>query len=145
MEVNGYKIKPGADLTGANLSNADLRNADLGQNIHAAYPYEYEEEWPRSSSDQALDFFFERRERVRSEWIDRGGGATRLCGACLIGANLAGAILKFADLSATDLRDANLTGADLTNANLTDANLTGANFKNAILTGAKMPDGSIHG
>ena len=29
MEVNGYKIKPYADLTGANLYGADLTGANL--------------------------------------------------------------------------------------------------------------------
>ena len=29
MEVNGYEIKPGADLRGAYLRGADLRGADL--------------------------------------------------------------------------------------------------------------------
>ena len=29
MEINGYKIKPGADLSGADLSGADLRRANL--------------------------------------------------------------------------------------------------------------------
>jgi uncharacterized protein YjbI with pentapeptide repeats len=29
VEVNGYKIEPGADLTGADLTGADLTGADL--------------------------------------------------------------------------------------------------------------------
>ena len=29
MIINGYEIKPGADLRGANLSGADLRGANL--------------------------------------------------------------------------------------------------------------------
>ncbi len=29
MIVNGYEIKPGADLSGADLSGADLRGANL--------------------------------------------------------------------------------------------------------------------
>ena len=48
MEVNGYTIKPGADLRGADLRRADLRRADLcyadlssanlsGANLRGAY------------------------------------------------------------------------------------------------------------
>ena len=29
MKINGYEIKPGADLEGADLEGADLMNADL--------------------------------------------------------------------------------------------------------------------
>ena len=31
MEVNGYEIKPGANIGGANLSEANLKGADLSQ------------------------------------------------------------------------------------------------------------------
>ena len=34
MKVNGYEIKPGADLVNANLRGADLKDADLwGANV----------------------------------------------------------------------------------------------------------------
>ncbi len=37
VEVNGYEIGPGADLSGANLSGADLSDADLdGANLFGA-------------------------------------------------------------------------------------------------------------
>jgi uncharacterized protein YjbI with pentapeptide repeats len=37
MEVNGYRIEPGADLTGANLSRAELSGAAIPGNP-ASYP-----------------------------------------------------------------------------------------------------------
>jgi len=37
MKINGYEIKPGANLLGANLLGADLRGADLeGANLEGA-------------------------------------------------------------------------------------------------------------
>jgi len=38
MIINGYEIKPYANLRNANLRNANLRNADLrGANLRGAY------------------------------------------------------------------------------------------------------------
>ena len=40
VEVNGYKIEPGANLTGANLTEANLRGANLrGANLSRAWLY----------------------------------------------------------------------------------------------------------
>ena len=95
MKINGYEIKPlanlrdadlcGADLYGANLSGADLSGADLrGANL----------------------------------------GNADLRDADLCGADLRDADLCGADLCGADLRDADLCGANLGGANLGGANLS---------------------
>ena len=102
MIINGYEIKPGADLRGAdlrwtnlrwtNLSGADLRGANLsGADLRGANLL----------------------------------GAS-LIGASLIGANLSGADLSGANLRGADLRWADLRGAYLSGANLSEADLSGA-------------------
>jgi hypothetical protein len=109
MIINGYEIKPFANLRGANLHGADLsgtnlRGADLyGANLHGA---------------------------------DLSG--TNLRGADLYGANLHGADLRGANLRGADLRVANLRGADLYGANLHGANLRVADLYGANLHGANL-------
>ena len=87
VEVNGYEIGPGADLSGANLSGADLSDADLdGANLFGAN---------LSGADLT--------------WAN-------LYGADLSGANLSGADLSDADLCDANLTGANLYGAFLAGA-----------------------------
>ena len=127
--VNGFIIKPGANLfranlsganlSGANLSGADLRGANLsGANLTNA-----------NLSGAHIDD------------SSRGGPDK---GADLSNANLSGA-----NLFDADLRGANLSGANFTNANLSEAmliglDLTNANLSGANLTGTVMPDGEVH-
>ena len=100
--VNGYTIKPGANLTGANLSWADLTGADLtGANL----------------TDANLT-----RADLREANLTRAD----LTRADLTRANLTRADLTRADLSGADLTRADLSEANLTRANLSEANLTGA-------------------
>ena len=97
--INGYRIAPGARLTGANLESADLRGAELaGAFLTRADFY--------SAYLESADF--------------RGADLER--------ANFYNARLGDADLSDANLTGADLSGADLTGADLTGANLTGANF-----------------
>jgi len=89
MEVNGYEIKPKANLSGANLSRANLFWADLtGANL------------------SGTDLF----------GADLTGA--NLTGANLTGANLSGADLSGADLSRANLSGADLSGANLSGADL---------------------------
>jgi len=94
MKVNGYEIKPFANLSRANLSRANLSRANLswanlhGANLNGADLYE----------------------------ADLHGA--NLHGADLHGANLHGANLNGADLNGADLRGADLYGADLYGADL---------------------------
>ena len=114
VEVNGYKIEPGADLRGANLRGANLRGANLrGANL----------------SNANLS-----NANLRGAWLSNAN----LTRAYLPEADLYGADLYGADLYGADLTRANLRGADLTRANLRGANLTGANLSGADLDGANL-------
>ncbi len=117
--VNGYEIKPGAnlrnaDLRFADLHSADLRNADLrGLNLKGA--------------------------DLRD---------ANLAGAKLSDANLRGANLRDANLSGADLRnvylsDTDLRGADLSHANLDSAKLNAANLSDASLVATKLSDANL--
>ena len=97
MIVNGYEIKPGADLLGADLRCANLRCANLlDANL-------------RGANLRCADL------RNADLW-----------NADLEGADLRDADLEGADLRDADLLDANLEGANLRGANLLGANLRGA-------------------
>jgi len=117
--VNGYEIKPGAnlryaDLRGADLGRADLRGADLGR-----------------ADLRGVD--------LRDAYLGRAClRRADLRDANLVGANLSGAYLVGANLSGAYLRDANLRGAYLGGADLRDANLGYAN-----LMGARVSDTTI--
>ena len=111
MEVNGYKIGPGANLSGANLSGADLSGADLsGANLAGA-----------------------NLAGANLTWLGALYETANLSGANLTGANLTGANLRHANLS-----DANLSDANLSDADLRHADLVGANLRHANLTGANL-------
>ena len=101
MEVNGYKIEPGAqlaeaDLSGANLTNANLVSADL-----------------RDANLEGANLT-----------------NAKLVSADLRGTNLKYTNLLNAKLVSADLRGANLEGANLTNAKLVSADLRGTNLPN---------------
>ena len=95
MIVNGYNIKPGANLSGANLSGADLSKADLS--------------WANLSGANLSGAILSK---------------TRLSMANLSGANLSGANLSGANLYMADLSRANLSGAYLSRTNLFEATLS---------------------
>jgi len=96
---NGYKIEPGANLSGADLRGADLRGANLsGADLRGAN---------LSGADLRGADLYE----------------ASLCGANLYEADLYGAILYEADLSGANLRRANLHEASLREANLYGAKL----------------------
>jgi len=84
MKINGYEIKPWANLWGANLKGADLKGANL---------------WGADLQDANL--------RGANLW-----GAD-LQDANLRGANLQDANLRGANLQDANLQDANLRGANL--------------------------------
>ena len=64
VEVNGYTIEPGADLTGANLSDADLTGANLsearltGANL-AGTLADKDTQWPDDFDPVAAGVIFE--------------------------------------------------------------------------------------
>ena len=94
MNVNGYEIKPGANLEDADLRGANLRYANLyGATLRYAY--------------------------LRYANLI---GANLRC-ANLEGANLKGAKLEGANLWNANLKGANLEGANLEGANLEGAKL----------------------
>ncbi|CAB4124723.1 Pentapeptide repeat [uncultured Caudovirales phage] len=97
MIINGYEIKPCANLSGANLSGADLSYADLSYADLSGADLSYAD---LSYAD--------------------------LSGANLIYADLRGANLIYADLRGANLIYADLRGANLIYADLRGANLRGA-------------------
>ena len=134
MNINGYEIKPGAnlrsaDLEGANIIGADLRGANLrcanliSANLSGAYLI--------SANLEGADL---RCANLR---------CANLSGADLSGADLSGADLSGADLRCANLRCANLSGADLSDANLSGAYLISANLEGANLISAKLPNFQI--
>ena len=99
MRVNGYEIKPGANLYCADLRGADLYCADLyGADLRSANLY--------GANLYGAD--------LRS---------VNLSGADLRSVNLSGANLHSANLTGANLYGADLYGADLRSANLHSANL----------------------
>ena len=92
--VNGYEIKPGADLEGAYLSGADLSGVSL------------------SGADLMI---------ANLRGADLEGADLR--GADLTGASLNLAVLNRADLRGADLRGADLHNAELKDAELKDAKI----------------------
>jgi hypothetical protein len=113
MKINGYEIKPGANLVGANLRGADLKNVNLcGANLWGA-------------------------DLVNAYLRD-----VKLVGAVLRDADLRDANLWGADLRSADLVGANLVDADLRSANLEGADLRYANVTGTILE-KKEDDNSL--
>ena len=111
MIVNGYDVKPFADLFGAYLSRANLSRADLsGADLSGADLF-------------GADLF--------GAYLSR---------ANLSRADLSGANLSRSDLSRANLSGANLSGADLSGADLSGANLFGADLSRANLSRAKIDD-----
>ena len=121
MEVNGYKIEPGAKLRGTNLFHANLTGADLtGADLTGA-------------------------ELSGADLTDAELSGANLHGANLFHANLSGADLTGTDLTGTDLSGANLSGANLSGANLSGAYLFGAYLTGADLTGANLTGANLTG
>ena len=123
MKVNGYDVKPGADLRRADLQGADLRRADLHKadlrraDLHKANL--------REANLRGADL---REANLRE---------ANLREANLRGADLYGADLRGADLHRADLRGADLQGADLRGAYWYGANLYGADLRRALTGGTK--------
>ena len=114
MNVNGYEIKPFADLRYANLAGADLEGAYLrGANLRGA------------------------------NLAGANLAGANLAGAYLEGANLRGANLRGADLEGAYLWGADLRYANLRGANLKGADLTGAVLEGAVLTGTVLKDANL--
>jgi len=121
VKVNGYKIKPKADLSWADLSGTDLAGAKLG------------------------------RANLKGANLEGANlSSAKLKKANLEGANLASANLRFADLEEADLIEANLTDAVLCGANLSfawlhRANLTRANLEEALLRTTRLTEANLTG
>jgi len=108
MIVNGYTIKPGANLRVADLRGVDLYSADL-----------------RGADLSAADL-----STTNLSWANLIGAdlsAADLRGVDLYSADLRGADLSAADLRGADLSWADLRGADLRVADLRVADLSAAN------------------
>jgi hypothetical protein len=108
VEVNGYTIEPGVDLSDADLSDTDLSRADLsGADLSGA------------------DLNHANLSAARLVGAD-------LSGANLNHANLSAARLGGADLSGANLSDAKLFAADLDQTDFTGARIAGADFNEAF-------------
>ena len=119
MEVNGYKIEPGANLRDANLAGANLEGADLaGADL--------------DSADLAG------ANLTKANLANANLYRADLSSACLQNSNLSGADFGQADLTNADLQGANLTKTDFIYAVLNGANLTGTNLDEAICHGMQL-------
>ena len=117
--VNGYQIKPGADMRGADLNGADLNGANL----------------------RGADLYIARLRGAGLHRADLYGSDLRssdLRDADLRSADVRDANLYGADMRSSDLRGADLYGADLYNADLRGADVRGANLRDADLYGANL-------
>ena len=114
MEVNGYPIQPGADLSAANLSGAQLPTANLS------------------------------KTNLRNAQLDNAilMGAD-LQGADLTGANLAGANLWGADLTGAICSNANFSDAFLADAICQETIFTHTNFEGAQLGGTNLTNANL--
>ncbi len=152
VKVNGYTIKPGADLTGADLAGADLQGVNFTG-------FEYNE---FNSIDEGAprEIVILRGANLRGAnlrdsrlyGVDLSGAdlteadmrETHLAGANLEGACLVGADLgeswdeEIGDFYFVNLAYANLAGANLAGANLTSCDFGGANLRGANLSGANL-------
>ena len=145
IEVNGYTIQPGADLSGADLSGADLSNMDLseiefdganltnanlsGSNLHYS---SLDENTNLSGADLSNVSFY------------GDGTANGISGVSYANFN-GGKFSNVADLSGTDftnlfLLNTNFSGLDLTGISFKSATLDRADFSNSNLSGADFGD-----
>ena len=109
VEVNGYTIEPGVDLTRADLDGANLSEANLRRAVADGRTV-----WPDDFDPDVAGVY------------EIGPGA-----------NLEGAYLELADLTGANLAGANLSEAHLTRANLRGANLSGVDLTGADLRRAR--------
>jgi len=149
-KVNGYEIKPNANLQGANLSNTDLNGTDLtyanlqgailtGVNLAGAILTGV------NLSNVNLEGANLAGDNLKDANLSNANlEGTNLQGVNLWGANLSNTNLKGANLKGANLFNANLEGAILIGAILTGAILTGVNLRVAILSDTTMPDGTKH-
>ena len=130
MEVNGYTIKPNADLHGANLRDTNLRDADLtGSDLTGS---DLTGTDLRYADLTGTDLRYADLTDVNLRWAN------------LTGVNLSDVDLRYVNLSDVDLRYVNLTGANLRGANLTGANLSDVDLTDAILPAFQIPqEGSL--
>jgi uncharacterized protein YjbI with pentapeptide repeats len=134
MIVNGYELKPGADLSKANLSWADLYKADLsGANLSWANLFGANLSGANLSGADLYQANLSGANLYRVDLSEAD-----LTGADLTGASLSGASLREANLSGAGLREANLYKANLSGANLSEANLYKANLSGANLSEANL-------
>ncbi len=161
MEVNGYKIEPGANLTGANLTEANLAYANLTEsnferaNLTEAILKEVSQEWNQRLQPQRKDPKY-LQNITHPKWGGIGGlraedfywpspALTNFVEANLTRADLTFANLHSSNLTNADLSQANLKDADLSYANLTKANLQGVNFTGASLFKANLRGADFEG
>ena len=136
MVIDGYDIKPGANLTGANLEGANLEGANLtGADLTEAH----------LEGANLFEANLEGANLTGADLIRANLTEANLFEANLTGANLTRAILEGADLEGADLRGAILTRAILFGAILFEANLTGANLTRADLAGADLEGANLTG
>lgn len=128
--INGYEIRPHADLIGADLRYADLKGENLYDvllsraNLYGA---------DLSGADLSYAY------------LDNANLAhANLNGANLYHTNLHQAHLKLADLTSSNVTASNLSEANLIRANLTKASISYSDLESANLAGANLKDAHIH-
>ncbi len=147
VEVNGYRIEPGAHLAGARLSRAHLREAHLesanlakahlaGANLLRAWLSNADLSEANLAKANLTGANLSRANLFRAHLRGANLSEVYLSGANLSGARLSRVRLRGANLYGVDLTKANLAGVHLAGAYLSGANLSGANLYGAYLSGA---------
>lgn len=137
--VNGYEIKPNADLEGADLESADLEGANLnGANLKNAN-LESANLISANLNNANLDSAnLDDASLDGATLINATLENTLLRGAKLVGSSLTNANLKNADLNLAELINSELNRANLKNANLEEAIIDSTNLEEANLQDAKL-------
>jgi uncharacterized protein YjbI with pentapeptide repeats len=132
--VNGYTIKPYANLINANLSNANLNGMNLkGANLEGA----------NLNGALLIKANLEDANLANAQLTQARLRGANLTQSTLVGANLKKAFLKYACLENANLEGANFERANLRITRMCGASLKSANFKDAILQVANIKEGNL--
>ncbi len=138
IQINGYNITPGADLTNADLHDANLEGVNLtGANLTGANL--------TGANLQRSILYTANLTNANFTGANLTRANLRGERTILTGANFTNATLVQINFRNSDLNGVNFENANLTNGILNGANMVGANFRGANLTGIQMGRATTQG